>query len=647
MFSFRQRVGKLNWKILSSIDIDHIIQEANIAELQSLIDIVTFSDFTPADVKNNTIEAISKLVNIMQLIVEYLLYCQESYNKLVHDLHEKNNSLRKKNQSLKKEVSSLNEDNKIYQRQLVLLRKSLIKAQQMIGGTSVPMPPRIVGESKSEFKPIIDSFLIHERETRVFLRTLLDEQRSTFFSEMQRFTKNENVNMNECLKEVKFGTLQMSENSLKDMTEKLCSHVEHMMSVTIESMQKGSTKLMTAIADDLTIKKKEFKDVELETSLETNRRKVMKQAELIDSLTDSLRGMERESGLLKKSLLEAENNSIHDKRQLDLLKQQHTGEINGFNSIIAQLQSELQNLKQAQVSRRGEEGTPAEQSLKIAAVTLLVKIVSQALLRRQLRGFRRWQVETVHERERKQLERHSHLLRVAAETHRRQEQDQQQSVEREREQWQQDRSRSSSYMQRLEDECAAAQRRVLELVEDKKRFIHLSDKFCVNKATMTSDDGTRRDVGVGSEVVEHTDFGCNTDGPEHRPLSVQRLKEEEMEERKVQERLEEKKRAELRQQKEAAEAAAGLLRQRRRTVLSELPPARSEADLMEQAMRRMDAARGRQLLQTALPVGDPAKPQRAPSPVYLDVLAGDFGNRLNRRKQSPVAAEPPQAAASI
>lgn len=73
-FSFRARCGKLNWRLISSIDLNDIIDNSvdnddNINELQLALDIVTFCDFNNDDVRNNSIDNVTKLVKLMQLMI--------------------------------------------------------------------------------------------------------------------------------------------------------------------------------------------------------------------------------------------------------------------------------------------------------------------------------------------------------------------------------------------------------------------------------------------------------------------------------------------------------------------------------------------------------------------------------------------------
>ena len=64
-FAFRQRIGPINWKIISGIDMNAVIKEVKIDDLQSILDIVTFSEFKDADVNKSTVQTTVKLVQLM------------------------------------------------------------------------------------------------------------------------------------------------------------------------------------------------------------------------------------------------------------------------------------------------------------------------------------------------------------------------------------------------------------------------------------------------------------------------------------------------------------------------------------------------------------------------------------------------------
>lgn len=204
-------VGKLDWKLISSVSLEAIIQETNISELQSILDPITFCDISPNDIKNNTVESISKLTSLMQLIAEYLLHCQEIQYRTMRDLNSKQSKLKTQFDKYKKENISLREDVKIYQRQLALLRQSISKT----GGGTINnnkinpyetevhyVSPKIVIPAESTVESyrnkldnkvgldsnIVESILNHERETRSLMTSILDEQREMFLKQMSLLT---------------------------------------------------------------------------------------------------------------------------------------------------------------------------------------------------------------------------------------------------------------------------------------------------------------------------------------------------------------------------------------------------------------------------------------------------------------------------
>jgi zinc finger protein DZIP1 len=132
LLSFRQRMGVLDWNTLSSCSMKTIIEKRDVDQLQRVLDNVTFSEFSEIDVKSQTAGAMSKLVNIMQLIIEYLLHCQEAQMKVMKADKVSIKALKKEKVTFEKEKEYYKEDTKIYQKQLQLLRQSLTKAQDMI-----------------------------------------------------------------------------------------------------------------------------------------------------------------------------------------------------------------------------------------------------------------------------------------------------------------------------------------------------------------------------------------------------------------------------------------------------------------------------------------------------------------------------------
>lgn len=232
-FAFRQRIGTLDWKTISSIDIEIIIEENQIEELQSIIDNIIFSEIKNNDIKNTSIIEIKKLINIMQLMLEYLLYCQESQLKLIRELHNKNKQLKKYNKELIEQNEIIKEDSRIYKRQIISLKSSIEKYKQMVLKQEgyVAVQPRIFNPLNPEeekqkdgknslieqLNPLVESMLRHERQTRDFVREIIDEQRSNMLRELERiYSKSESDRIN----------ITNFENQLNSYTDRITSRIE-------------------------------------------------------------------------------------------------------------------------------------------------------------------------------------------------------------------------------------------------------------------------------------------------------------------------------------------------------------------------------------------------------------------------------------
>jgi hypothetical protein len=198
-FAFRQRVGDVNWRAVSSVDVERVVDECRVEELQAVIDEVTFCDVKSSDIKGNTIQSTKKLVQLMQLMLEYLLYCQESQLTLVQDLYQKNKNMKNQNKLLSQKNISAKEDIRIYRRQIALMKESMKSLD--VKEKTVEQPPRVFDPLNNEGKgngngsggvdnlsPLIDSMLQHEIETRNFVKEIIHEQRNSFLTEFEKIS---------------------------------------------------------------------------------------------------------------------------------------------------------------------------------------------------------------------------------------------------------------------------------------------------------------------------------------------------------------------------------------------------------------------------------------------------------------------------
>ena len=84
-FFFQQRRGHLNLRSFASIDLEKLIREVDVDLLQLHIENLTFCNMREEDLKYMTDPQVIKLFKISQLIIEYLLYSQDT---LVTNLNE-------------------------------------------------------------------------------------------------------------------------------------------------------------------------------------------------------------------------------------------------------------------------------------------------------------------------------------------------------------------------------------------------------------------------------------------------------------------------------------------------------------------------------------------------------------------------------
>ena len=124
-FYFRRRTLQLNWRRLSTINIQQIIENTDITQLQLYVELITFSDINEYNISNIHDADIIILIRLMQLTLEYLLNVQnyllirqEQNNQnilnlkqqIYHEQEEKNKyiqqleNMKKENKLLKKMV---------------------------------------------------------------------------------------------------------------------------------------------------------------------------------------------------------------------------------------------------------------------------------------------------------------------------------------------------------------------------------------------------------------------------------------------------------------------------------------------------------------------------------------------------------------
>jgi hypothetical protein len=226
VFSFRQRVGRIDWHALTSIRLKDVITNTNIKILQNNLDNLIFSLISIDDIRDNSIQSLSKLINMLQLISEYLLYCQEQQFKVIRSLETQSSKDIIYHENIIKENISLKEDRKIYQRQIGILRKLLgpsvllsneeLLEDNHLTHTDIRSKKGRISKhynnthlykydadynsndanddaadghnlhsNNNNNNVIIETIFKHEDENRVFLASLINDQRQIFLEQMK------------------------------------------------------------------------------------------------------------------------------------------------------------------------------------------------------------------------------------------------------------------------------------------------------------------------------------------------------------------------------------------------------------------------------------------------------------------------------
>jgi len=128
-FHFQKRYGEINWRKLSSIDLDRVVRELDFVTLQENISAVTFCN---VDAVGDVDPLFAKLLKMAQYTIEYLLHSQDYLQSVVENLENKvlegsrsinvlKNSLQDSNSNVDKYKAESKKRKKIIQQQQLLI----------------------------------------------------------------------------------------------------------------------------------------------------------------------------------------------------------------------------------------------------------------------------------------------------------------------------------------------------------------------------------------------------------------------------------------------------------------------------------------------------------------------------------------------
>lgn len=401
-FTFRQRAGRLDWRKVSSVDVEDVVLHLKVEELQALLDTITFSEFDALEVKSNTIDHVTKLVNLMQLTIEYLLHHQEHQFHLVRKQNKKIHHLIDKNESYQRRLETLKEDVRTYQRQLHILRKSI---QAGGGGINTELLFRLVQKEPKINDPsalstrtaanpaasgngdhpmnmeLVKLMLDHEHEARATMHQMLEEQRRLFQSELSNL--HETIRRIQHEHEVQQASHEQQASSTKDAwnTATISLLLENMKA----QMENTARQMMDSIKENLP------RDRQLSSSLNKTPA----------SSSGSNSSHNNVEDILKQAAMETYSRELSEKEAALQVKEQ---ELKRREALLQQsLQTQQQPTSDTTLMRRK------------CALSLLFHVVRRWNLRRTLKRFRQWRIVVEDGQRQEVMDEHAKQLLFASE----------------------------------------------------------------------------------------------------------------------------------------------------------------------------------------------------------------------------------------
>jgi len=83
-YVFRKRQGRLDWKLLSSVDPDTVARRGDVVALQAVVDNLTFAD---VELEGFQERNLVKLLRLSQLAVEYVVHSQVTHMEQLRPPH--------------------------------------------------------------------------------------------------------------------------------------------------------------------------------------------------------------------------------------------------------------------------------------------------------------------------------------------------------------------------------------------------------------------------------------------------------------------------------------------------------------------------------------------------------------------------------
>ena len=124
-FSFQERSGHINWRLLMNTDIERIVRDVDLKQLESLLQNITFAQLDRDDLERLGDQHFIKLFKLSQLSIEYLLYTQSYLESLCKALDLQYKHTYEKTHKIEEAIKKYQVELKTMRKELKLKQKTL------------------------------------------------------------------------------------------------------------------------------------------------------------------------------------------------------------------------------------------------------------------------------------------------------------------------------------------------------------------------------------------------------------------------------------------------------------------------------------------------------------------------------------------
>ena len=166
-FQFFSGTERLDWAVLTAIDISRLVREVNVDTLQRVIDNIAFARLTREEAALFTPDHVVHLFTLSQLVLQYLVYSQDTLSRLNTSLRERLAEVQQSNKRLEDETSTRKEQLAAVKKELKAQKRTLLAFEySSIQREKQELPVKSANVAAMPIESIQKEIKDHETATR-------------------------------------------------------------------------------------------------------------------------------------------------------------------------------------------------------------------------------------------------------------------------------------------------------------------------------------------------------------------------------------------------------------------------------------------------------------------------------------------------